>query len=484
MKLAVSGTIRLRTILKQAQGKMVAFTLLRSGKAWRKRTKAVFFYCLILTVSFLIATASLTFAQNPPRESLDESTIETLLNQGNFSNAITAIEQHWENEYQNYFGEDFSPRLKDISEIQKTLTVMARQTGKKPAVIWAYLRKDKLELLLLTPENQLLYKSVPEAKREAFLKVAQDFSSQITNPRKIDTTSYLPSAQQLYQWLVEPLEPTLQAQKIETLLFCVGTGLRTLPLAALHDGQQFLTEKYSLARIPAFSLTDTRYTDLRNAKILAMGASEFTSQSPLPAVPVELSAIAKVGQSESFLNQDFTLVNLQSQRLLERFRIIHLATHAEFKPGAPRNSYIQFWDGPLRLDQMRELRWNNPPVELLVLSACRTALGDKDVELGFGGLAVEAGVKSALASLWYVSDLGTLALMSEFYNQLQVASMKAEALRSAQMAMISGKVQVEKRQLRTSKGNLSLPPELATSETEKFSHPYYWAAFMMIGSPW
>ncbi|MCZ0902150.1 CHAT domain-containing protein, partial [Microcoleus sp. HI-ES] len=94
--------------------------------------------------------------------------------------------------------------------------------------------------------------------------------------------------------------------------------------------------------------------------------------------------------------------------LQQKYGIIHLATHAEFRPGTPNNSYIQFWDTQLGLDQMRDLKWNNPPLELLVLSACRTALGDKEAELGFAGLALQSGAKSALASLWYVSDAGTL----------------------------------------------------------------------------
>ncbi|MFB8788770.1 MAG: CHAT domain-containing protein [Potamolinea sp.] len=101
------------------------------------------------------------------------------------------------------------------------------------------------------------------------------------------------------------------------------------------------------------------------------------------------------------------------------------------------------WDTQLRLDQVRQLGWNNPAVDLLVLSACRTALGDEKAELGFGGLAVSSGVKSALASLWYVSDQGTLALMTEFYQQLKTAPIKAEALRQAQISMIKKQVRIE-----------------------------------------
>ncbi|MEB3339130.1 MAG: CHAT domain-containing protein, partial [Leptolyngbyaceae bacterium] len=217
-----------------------------------------------------------------------------------------------------------------------------------------------------------------------------------------------------------------------------------------------------------------------------MGASTFTEQAPLPAVPKELSIIAKdLWSGQFFLNQDFTPDNLKSQRRLRPFGMVHLATHAEFKAGAPGNSYIQFWqDRKLRLDQIRELGLSNPPVELLVLSACRTALGDQEAELGFGGFAVQAGVKSVLASLWYVSDEGTLGLMSGFYQKLKTAPIKAEALREAQIAMLKGQVRMEQGQLLTLNQKVTLPPELSALGDRKLSHPYYWAGFAMIGNPW
>jgi CHAT domain-containing protein len=128
--------------------------------------------------------------------------------------------------------------------------------------------------------------------------------------------------------------------------------------------------------------------------------------------------------------------------------------------------------------------WNDPPVELLVLSSCRTALGDEEAELGFAGLAVQAGAKSALASLWYVNDEGTLGLMTQFYEQLKTAPIKAEALRQTQLAMLSGQVQLENGQLRTVGGTITLPPELKQLKNRQLTHPYYWAAFTLVGSPW
>jgi CHAT domain-containing protein len=469
----------------------IAVSLKKNWIYFISMRKTKLFYFLLLTLfllSFLLSLSiPLTFAQNSSTDVLEYPTMRNLLDEGNYAEAVDRIEKDWENQYQSYFKENFSTQPQTADQIGQTLSRLAVQTKKKPALIYILPRADQLELLLLTPDRPPFRQSVPAAKREALLPVVKDFISQITNQRKINTTSYLSAAQQLYQWIIAPLELNLQAQKIDTLLFCVGSGLRTLPLPALHDGTRFLTEKYSIARIPAFKFTESKYADLKNSKVLAMGASDFSNfseQQPLPAVPLELKTIAQLWPGESFLNEDFTLVNLQSERLRQRFGIIHLATHAEFKAGTPNNSYIQFWDTPLRLDQMRQLGWNNPPVELLVLSACRTALGDKDVELGFAGLAVQAGVKSALASVWYVSDAGTLALMSEFYHQLRSAPIKAEALRQAQIAMIQGKVRLENGQLQSSRGGVMLPPEFAEIRNENLSHPYYWAAFSMIGSPW
>ena len=144
----------------------------------------------------------------------------------------------------------------------------------------------------------------------------------------------------------------------------------------------------------------------------------------------------------------------------------------------------QLWDQKLHLDDIRQLGFTNPPVELLVLSACRTAIGSPEAELGFAGLALQAGVKTVIASLWYVSDEGTFGLMTEFYNQLSSAPIKAEAMRQAQLSMINGNVEVVDGQLRGSRDTYPLPEALQNAENQKLTHPYYWSAFTLIGSPW
>jgi CHAT domain-containing protein len=414
------------------------------------------------------------------------SPIDEIFEGEDINDTVWQIEQIRNNEFEQYLG--VSGKLPDqtisVAGIQETLRKIEEKTGKRSAIIYVVSRLDRLELILVPSLGRPIRHSVPAAKREVLFPVVNEFRNQIANARQRHTNSYLVSAQQLYQWMISPLEGDLKKLGIDTLLLSLDPGLRSIPIAALHDGNKFLIEKFSFSLIPSFSLTNTRYASVSNASVLAMGASEFTEKSPLPAVPVELSAIASEWQGKSFLNSTFTLENLTLQRSRQDYRIIHLATHAEFVPGVPGNSYIQLWNSKLPLDRVRNLNWDNPSVDLLVLSACKTALGDREAELGFAGLAVQSGTKSALASLWYVDDRGTLGLMTEFYHELGKAAIKADALRFAQIAMLKGNVRVENGKLFTATGTYSLPPALAQQDKRDFIHPYYWSGFTLIGNPW
>jgi CHAT domain-containing protein len=400
---------------------------------------------------------------------------------------LATLESDRTQEFADYLGEDIARQFLSTKSARDILADIAAETGNQSAVLYVTANPEALQLVLYTSSGETILKTVPEANREKLLEVVAEFRETIVNPRFHRANSYLPLARQLYAWMVAPMAQELEAANIDTLLFSMGSGLRGLPVAALHDGEEFLVQKYSLSLIPSISLMDARYQSLDSSRVLAMGASEFATLNPLPAVPLEVTTIAgELWRGNSFLNQEFTLNNLVRQRQGYPYEIIHLATHAEFQPGAPGNSYIQLWDDKLQVDRVRQLGWNDPAVELLVLSACRTAVGDTNAELGFAGLAVAAGVKSAMASLWYVSDEGTLALMTEFYTHLNNAEIKSEALRQAQLAMIEGKVAIEQGELRGSgvRGAVVLPPELFGAEGANLSHPYYWSGFTMIGSPW
>ncbi|MBW4552904.1 MAG: CHAT domain-containing protein [Aphanocapsa sp. GSE-SYN-MK-11-07L] len=433
-----------------------------------------------------LATPALVTAVLYPGAEIALTQIDTALAAGNIDQAILLIGQVWDQQFEDFFGQSLGTSPLSIAGMQDVLKKITLQTGKKPAIVYVLSRPEQLELLLVTPEGKPIHKTVTEANRATLLAMAKTFTDQVKDPRNINSTSYLKSAQQLYGWLIQPLAADLQAQNINTIAFAMDAGLRSLPVAALHNGQQFLVEQYSLGLMPSINLTDTRYRNIRRDRILAMGSSEFSDQAPLPSVPVEVATISQdLGGGQSLLNQDFTVANLEAQRQRQKFGVIHLATHGSFDPGTPSDSYIQFFNGKLQLNQLRELNLNQPPTELLTLSACRSAIGNEQAELGFAGLAVQAGVKTAVASLWFVSDEGTLGLMTEFYNQLATAPIKAEALRQAQIAMLQGQIKVSNGQLQLPQGeSIALPPAIAQQGDRVLSHPYYWSAFTMIGSPW
>ena len=404
------------------------------------------------------------------------------------------------------------PSVKDISG---RLAQLAEQTGKKPAFINISLQQNQLESFVVLPDRTLtanknnnavassdlkkidsqskpltLRKTIKDTSRKELMAIATQFREEVSDGRNLGENGYLESAQELYRVLIEPIEAELEANGIDILVFSMDSGLRLLPLAALHDGEQFLVEKYAMGIVPSFGLTDTRYVNLSQSPILAMGASEFEEQEALPTVALELETVVRnPRQGEAFLNKEFTIANFIAQNSREiPFPIVHLGTHAEFNAGELSDSYIQFYDDKLKIPQLQqlsdELGWNTDasPVELLVLSACETALGNEDAELGFAGLAVQAGVKSALASLWYVSDLGTLALMGEFYDRLETSLVKAEALRQTQLAMLQGDVEVDNGQITLSNGEkLSLPEDFPDGNLS-LSHPYFWSSFTLIGN--
>jgi CHAT domain-containing protein len=380
---------------------------------------------------------------------------------------------------------------------------------------------DELEIVVITPNGTPIRQRVSGITRSQMIRATSLLRQEVSNPGNTDGDRYLQISQRLYDWMIRPVEAELQARNIESIAFVLEPGMRSLPLATLYDGNQFIIEKYSIGLMPNLSLTDTRFRDVRNFALLGMGASTFTNQAPLPTVPVEINTLTQTiwPSGEEYLEDRFTVAELQKQS--DRFGIIHLATHADFVQGTPEGSYVQLSDGRLNLNQLRELGWatrnteENPPVELLTLSACRTAVGLAEdnteaiigSELGFAGVAFAAGVKTSLASLWYVSDAATAALMTEFYQTLaqmdvyrsglltpdlkpnNIAPLKAEALRQTQLALLRGNLQIQGETLQGLRGSvnsLTLPPESVTAlgSDRTFTHPYYWAAFTLIGNPW
>ncbi|WP_432812383.1 CHAT domain-containing protein [Pantanalinema sp. GBBB05] len=448
------------------------------------------------------SSAVAVLQQPDPATSLSVATTIPLVS---LDQLFTLMEESLTHEFATYLELSSTPPIRTLADAQNALQSIEEKTGIRSALLYVSFRdandlersptssnanssaNNVLELLLVTGNGKPIYKRISEATQVAVLKVAQTFRNEVADPSKTLTQSYLPSAEQLYRWIIAPIKPELQAQGIQNLALILDNGLRFIPIAALHDGQSFLMEQYSLGLMPTFSLTDTRYGSAQDEPLLAAGASLFPdSENPLPAVPIELEAITQGNRSlgRMLLNQTFTLQNLNRQRQQTLPGIVHLATHGKFLPGDIRQSYIRFWDISLGLDQLKQLGWNQPTLELASLSACQMALGDAKTELGFAGLAVKTGAKSALASLWNISDEGTAGLMAEFYQQLRRSLIKAGALQQAQIALLQEKVHLQQGKLVWSGGALPLPKELTENGNRNFSHPYYWAAFTMIGSPW
>ena len=215
-----------------------------------------------------------------------------------------------------------------------------------------------------------------------------------------------------------------------------------------------------------------------------MGVAEFETESPLPAVPIELQVVQSfVPAAHTVLNEGATIEAIRNVQALERPGILHLATHATFDAYSPESSAIQLWNDALSMAAFSTLDWRGSDLELLILSACSTALSSPNVELGFARLAA-AGVDATLGSLWQVSDIGTLALMSEFYARLASNELRFEALRQAQLALLNGQTRIENGNLLTSKGEIALPQAWGLPAAATLEHPFFWSAFTMVGNPW
>lgn len=413
----------------------------------------------------------------------DRRTVQQLLDGQDLEGAIASLDQFFAGELLNYLGKGNTGNALSFGEMQDILKTRSEETGLASALIYIFLRPEHIDLILIPPTAKPIHYVVPVAKTDV-LATVQRLRQEIGDPVRRMTVSYLPPAQQLHQWLIAPMQADLDRFGLEALLFSVDSGLHTLPMAALHSGEGFLMENYNLSMVPSLSLTQTQRTNLNQASMFAMGVSDFVMQPDLPAVPTELTAIAATQtETQTLLNHEVTLSNWQTHQG-KGADIVHLATHAEFRPGAPDQSYIQLWDQQISMADLQSIPWREQGVNLLVLSACRTAFGSAEAEFGFAGIAVSTGVQSAVASIWPANDVATLALMQGFYQHLTTAPTKAEALRQAQLDLLNRKITLDGGQLVGSGMALDLPPALQKLGDRPFHHPYYWSGFALIGSPW
>jgi CHAT domain-containing protein len=275
------------------------------------------------------------------------------------------------------------------------------------------------------------------------------------------TQERLPIAKQVYDLLLRSAEDKLAASGITTLVFVLDGSLRNLPMAALYDGQKYLIEKYSIALAPGLQLLQPQPLKRQQLKGLLGGVSEARQGfSALPAVALEVNQIESQIPAQVLLDQTFTSTTLQSQLNAAPFPVIHLATHGRFSSKA-EDTFILTWDDRINVKQLDTLLRSREqgdlnPIELLVLSACQTATGDRRAALGLAGLAVRSGARSTLATLWSVNDRSTASLMVEFYRELgQPGVTKAQAVRNAQLTLL---------------------------KQPQYEHPYYWAPFILLGN--
>ncbi|MEA5421501.1 CHAT domain-containing protein [Spirulina sp. CCNP1310] len=427
--------------------------------------------------------------------------------------AALTVDDGFTADYGGFVGNQGMLNPTSLNDTQRSLQAVMQQRGLRPAIIYASFvppetvpipvsspgltiapeytsrfrsrdrsDRDRLELILILPDGQPLRKSIPITRGE-IARVVGRLRRDTANHQRIN--AHRANAQQLYEWLLAPLEPLLQEAGIDSIIYIPDEGLRTVPLAAMHDGQGYVIERYSLTLVPSLALTDLRLPNLQGQQVLAMGASEFVDQEALPNAPLEVEAIAQnLWPGQAYINEAFTFENLVAARAAHPYGIIHLATHGEFRAGRPEDSYIQLSDRRLSLTELASLNWDDPLVELLVLSACQTAINSPEAELGFAGLAVAAGVRSALGSLWSVSDAGTFALMINFYDYLTQVPTKAEALRLAQLALLRGESRVENGRLILANGETIELPTTIDQPDLTFNHPYFWSGFTLIGNPW
>ncbi|MFN5470448.1 MAG: CHAT domain-containing protein [Pseudanabaena sp.] len=404
---------------------------------------------------------------------------QDLAQKQDLAKAFDLIERAYASELEIFLGNSLKVKPIDIANAQDILGDIAKRTGSAAVLIYPIVLSDRLEIMVIPPKDKGKPFSVSnrDVTQQILNDVLLEFRSDLFDSSSND---YLANAQKLYNWIMRPIDAELQARKIDTVVFVMDSLLRVIPASTLHDGKQFLVERYAIANIPSLRLTRLEDRDRKNSRILAMGLTESVSGfSALPSVEVEIRTInSELLAGTSLLNKEFTVSNLQAQRLQNDYGIVHLATHGKFVSDNANDSFIQFWDSQLTLERIPRLRFDSPVVEMLTLSACETSVGNN---LGISGLAVDSGARSVLASLWAISDAGTAPLMINFYKLFPEAKTKALALQQAQRSLIDGSLRIENNKIIGIQG---IPPISLNNNVGKLDlrHPFFWAPFLLIGS--
>jgi CHAT domain-containing protein len=355
-------------------------------------------------------------------------------------------------ELQDYFQDDCVIALK-----QKEISLKDFSQGvSHTAAVYPVILPDRLELLLNLPDGRIKRFAVMVSNDELETGV-RAFRGGLQNFRE----GYRPHAKNLYDWLIRPIEAELVTQKIDTLVFIPDEPLRTIPMAALSDGEKFLIEKYAVATTPGLTLTDPQPIKRENVQLLSGGLTESAQGFiALPKVSDELKDIQEIYGGKRLQDEEFVIGRLKQELTNVPYTIVHMATHGKFESDV-RQSFLVAYDGKITMNDLERFiglsQYRQRPVELLSLSACETAVGDDRAALGLAGIAIKVGARSALATLWSVSDEAAALLIPEFYRQLEEdpSLSKAKALQNAQLKLL---------------------------EHDRYKYPGFWAPFLLIGN--
>ncbi|WP_036480984.1 CHAT domain-containing protein [Myxosarcina sp. GI1] len=326
------------------------------------------------------------------------------------------------------------------------------------AVIYPIILSDRLEVIISLPGKPLRHYSqqISQAKLETVIEELRQ-TVQIRSRRKF----YQP-AQQLYDWIIRPALKDFAENNIKTLVFVPDGSLRNIPPSMFHDGDRFLIEQYSVALTSGLHLLAPIPLKTTKMRTLAAGITlQRRGFYGLEYVNNELENIREQTNSVVLKNEEFTKNTLREKIESSRFKVVHIATHGQFSSNL-EDTFLLAWDDNINIKELEEIlqqpEVDRRSVELLILSACETATGDKQAALGIAGMAVKAGAKTTLATLWSVYDESTAVAMNNFYRQLtnsENKTNKALTLRQTQLAMIN---------------------------SSRFTHPFYWSGFIMLGN--
>ncbi len=374
--------------------------------------------------------------------------------------------------------------------------------GHGAALISTIVTKDWLHLTLTTPQVQLARQAPIGAA--ALNALIGDLRKALTDRHSDIAQDLLPLARRLHDHLLGPIAEDLKQTGSRTLMWSLDGALRYVPLAALHDGEQWLIERYPLVLYTAAARENLSADSDAQWRVAGLGVSKphqgFTA---LDAVPAELDGIVKqhdqdpdgVIAGQVHLDDAFDARRLK-RVIRQGFPVLHIASHFRLNPGDNSASYLLLGDGSaLTLADFHTKRaFKLDAVDQLTLSACNTAMGNLDragsgaeVEI-FGALAQKRGAKGVLATLWSVADASTGQLMQTLYRLrgADASLTKAEALRRAQLSLLQGSD--PERPCGTAREPVGLSGGGSRADRSpadpacRYAHPHYWAPFILMGN--